>query len=222
MKKVELKFLWFFLFACLLYSVNCQSVVSDINIPEKDEAFSDIPDKEGMTVKGIIKDDQGLPIANVVVADGFNFSTSDEKGIYYLPSDLRKSKFVTISVPSSYFISAETGIASGFYAKLTNDNTTNQCNFILRKRSVPQNTFTYIAISDPQVRNASDLNRWRSETVSDITEFVKQNSGKEMNGSPKGYKTRHLFKIIPTKGTKEVKVEVTNRFGEQFYQMISL
>lgn len=44
----------------------------------------------------------------------------------------------------------------------------NQCNFVLTKRQKPADEFVYIAISDPQVRNEKQLNRFRTETVPDL------------------------------------------------------
>ena len=45
-----------------------------------------IPDKAGMTVKGIVKDSAGNGIAGVVVSDGLEVTATDERGIYYLAS----------------------------------------------------------------------------------------------------------------------------------------
>ena len=70
-----------------------------------------VPDKEGMTVKGIITDEAGKPVAGVVVNDGFHFTTTNATGVYYLPSDLARSKYVSISVPSAYRIQASKGVA---------------------------------------------------------------------------------------------------------------
>src|SRR5690606_3505786 len=47
---------------------------------------SDIPDKEGMTIKGIVHSD-GVGLPGVVVSDGYAVTTTDENGVYYLPSE---------------------------------------------------------------------------------------------------------------------------------------
>ena len=49
-----------------------------------------IPDKAGMTVKGMVKDNAGNAIAGVVVSDGLEVTATDERGIYYLASDLAR------------------------------------------------------------------------------------------------------------------------------------
>lgn len=46
-------------------------------------AAGQIPDKAGMTVKGMVKDNAGNAIAGVVVSDGLEVTATDERGIYY-------------------------------------------------------------------------------------------------------------------------------------------
>src|SRR5690606_31226014 len=55
----------------------------------------DIPDREGMTVKGMVYVG-GIGVANVVVSDGFEVTKTDENGTYYLPS-AKKHGYVFIS-----------------------------------------------------------------------------------------------------------------------------
>ncbi|NJO68198.1 MAG: hypothetical protein HC830_02055 [Bacteroidetes bacterium] len=77
---------------------------------------------------------------------------TDSKGVYYLPSDLARSKYVSISVPAGYQIPSENGIANGYYSKLTSGPEVNERNFVLKKRTAPLTDFVYLAISDPQVK----------------------------------------------------------------------
>ena len=58
---------------------------------------ANIPDKTGMTVKGVVYAN-GVGVANVVVSDGFEVTMTDAAGIYYLPSS-KKGKYVFISIP---------------------------------------------------------------------------------------------------------------------------
>src|SRR5690606_32770810 len=46
----------------------------------------DIPDKEGMTVKGRVYSGEGTGVPDVVVSDGIVVAKTDANGIYYLPS----------------------------------------------------------------------------------------------------------------------------------------
>lgn len=71
-----------------------------------------IPDKAGMTVKGIVKDSAGNGIAGVVVSDGLEVTATDERGIYYLASDLARRNFVFVSVPADCEIPATQGLSA--------------------------------------------------------------------------------------------------------------
>lgn len=48
-----------------------------------------IPDKAGMTVKGIVKDSAGNGIAGVVVSDGLEVTATDERGFTIWPPTSR-------------------------------------------------------------------------------------------------------------------------------------
>jgi len=73
---------------------------------------ADIPDREGMTVKGTVFSG-GSGIANVVISDGVEVTTTDENGIYYLSSQKKNSQ-VFISVPSNYEVAVQNGIPQFF------------------------------------------------------------------------------------------------------------
>src|SRR5690606_2614484 len=92
-------------------------------------ADSDIPDIEGMTVKGIVFSN-GVGVAGVVVSDGHEVTTTDEDGIYYLPSS-KESGFVFISIPGNYEVPAN-GNAPQFFKRLsTNADAVEQHDFSL-------------------------------------------------------------------------------------------
>lgn len=61
---------------------------------------TNIPDKEGMTIKGVVYSN-GKGVPDVVVSDGYLVTKTDQNGIYYLASE-KKSGFVFISVPGNY------------------------------------------------------------------------------------------------------------------------
>ncbi len=89
---------------------------------------SDIPDKDGMTIKGIVHSN-GTGIPGVVVSDGYEVTTTDENGIYYLPSQ-KKTGFVFISVPSNYEAPLVDNIPQ-FFKRLAGGNTVEQKDFSL-------------------------------------------------------------------------------------------
>lgn len=94
---------------------------------------TEIPDKAGMTLKGVVFcNGKGVP--DVVVSDGFEVTTTDEKGIYYLPS-LKKNGYVFISIPGNYEVECQNTNEPLFYRRVTQNNTSTveQKDFSLRK-----------------------------------------------------------------------------------------
>lgn len=143
---------------------------------------ADQPVKKEIPVKGVVTDTQKQPIAGVVVTDGVNFTQTDEKGRYRLVSDPAQSKFVYLSVPADYKAVVEKALPVGYYARIDASEKRNRHDFWLEKREQPVRNFTFIAISDPQVRNEKQLNRFISETLPDLKETLKQASGQEAYG----------------------------------------
>lgn len=125
-------------------------------------------DTTSITIKGYVKDATGKGIKGVVVNNGTNFTITDKKGAWTLPTDTLVSKFISISTPANYTLPAVNGIARGFYKTVRTAMKAEQNVFVLNKREKPVTSFHYIAISDPQLRTASDLKRWTTETVKDI------------------------------------------------------
>lgn len=85
---------------------------------------------ENIEVRGSVKDVQGSPVQNVVITDGINFTSTNNKGEYSLISDTEKSRFVYMSIPSGFDIPNNKNIATGYYKELTG----NDYNFVLQKR----------------------------------------------------------------------------------------
>ena len=119
-------------------------------------------------VKGSVKDNTGKPISGVVVTDGAHFNTTDAEGNYVLNTDPARYPMVYISTPAAYELPSKEGIADGFYQYLDAGKSENQCDFVLTKRQKPVDEFVYIVLSDPQVRNEKQLDRFRTETVPDL------------------------------------------------------
>lgn len=75
-----------------------------------------IPDKPGMTVKGVVYSG-GTGLANVVVSDGVEVTKTDKDGIYYLPS-AKENRYVFVSIPGNYEV--ETKLSEPiFYKRLS-------------------------------------------------------------------------------------------------------
>ena len=119
-------------------------------------------------VKGRITDTKGKPVAQVVVTDGRNFTTTDGTGHYRMESDAERQPLVYISTPSAYKLPATDGIADRFYQFQKADSQENTSNFTLEPRETPTRRFVYIAISDPQLKTAAHLDRFRKESAPDL------------------------------------------------------
>ena len=107
---------------------------------------------------GRVTDKAGKGIANVVVNDGYAFTKTDGKGAWALTSDTTRSKYVTISVPAAYNLPQQEGLAEGYYVSVGQLATKGgKHDFVLEKRRKQEDSFHYIAISDPQVTNAAEV-----------------------------------------------------------------
>lgn len=122
---------------------------------------------------GKVVNRSGQGVADVVVNDGIHFTKTDRQGNWNLASDTTVSKFVSISTPASYMLPQKEGVAEGFYMPVK-ALVQSGCrhNFVLDKRTKLDDAFYFIAISDPQVRNAYEMKRWRQETVPDLKEVI--------------------------------------------------
>ena len=70
---------------------------------------------QATVVKGSVKSTDGKPVENVVVTDGYRFTSTNAQGEYSLDTDEAKSRFVYISTPSDYEIIASDGWNRSFF-----------------------------------------------------------------------------------------------------------
>lgn len=143
-----------FLMVCFTFLSNGQASVNVFNI------------------KGRVIDKAGRGISGVVVNNGTAFTRTDANGNWALRTDTFVSKFISISTPAAYKLPSKNSIASGFYMPVRQAVNSKSCNFVLEKRAKQSNEFYYIAISDPQMLNASDMKRWNTEFVPDMRSVV--------------------------------------------------
>ncbi len=126
-----------------------------------------------LSFSGKVVDRSGKGISGVVVNDGVCFTRTDAKGAWALKSDTVVSKFVSISTPAAWQLPQRDGLADGFYVSVSDlVGVGGKHDFVLEKRKQPETDFCFIAVSDPQVRNAQELKRWRQETVPDMVQVI--------------------------------------------------
>ncbi|MBP3482856.1 MAG: calcineurin-like phosphoesterase C-terminal domain-containing protein [Alistipes sp.] len=109
-----------------------------------------------VTVRGIIYDNGGNVMPNVVVSDGLNCVKTKSDGRFELASDLTKAKFVFVVQPSGYRSAVEKGRAQ-YYKRLGEGdaqqiNGVYQLRFTLEKIAGDADRFTMVMSGDPQPR----------------------------------------------------------------------
>lgn len=115
-----------------------------------------IPDKEGMTVKGIVLNSATRePVSGVMVSDGRLCTLTGEDGIYYLPTDLKTQRCVFVCVPSGYKVPMNmSGCFSGWKSLVTGTpKDVYQINFSLVPDNSQTEKYRMIFCGDPQIRS---------------------------------------------------------------------
>jgi len=138
---------------------------------EAEEGAVEITPEKGMDLYGFIGDENGNPVKEVVVSDGFYCTVTDEKGIYQMKKSAAAT-FVYYSTPSEYEIntvSTSVKVAS-FYTKI--NPLKKRYDFTLKKLPAAETSFSLICIGDPQVTSDAEVHRFQTETMSDIKAFT--------------------------------------------------
>lgn len=128
---------------------------------------ANIPDKENMTVKGTVFS-AGKGVANVIVSDGEVFATTDQNGVYYLPSS-KKHGYVFITVPSNYEVKTENTVPQ-FFKNLTGiSSQTEIADFELFPTNNENHAVAFFADIHLANRN-SDLAQFQNGFIKDVKE----------------------------------------------------
>ena len=128
------------------------------------------------TVYGVVESAEG-PIKGVVVSDGILCTTTDENGIYQLPSK-KEMGYVFISVPSGYECPTN-GVFPEHY-KVVNSNNTLPENASFTLKKVDQSSYKIIFLGDMHVANRSvnnDLAQFKAVS-SELNNYVKTLPGR--------------------------------------------
>ncbi|MBC9796833.1 calcineurin-like phosphoesterase C-terminal domain-containing protein [Sinomicrobium weinanense] len=132
-------------------------------------ADTDLPDIEGMTVKGVVySNGEGIP--GVTVSDGYEVTVTDDQGRYYLPS-LKKTGFVFISVPGNFEV-VNNGNAPQFFKRLSSSaDTTEQKNFSLIETNNEKHVV--ITMADWHLANRNnDLDQYNDRILPDVNTSI--------------------------------------------------
>lgn len=128
---------------------------------------ANIPDKEGMTIKGTVFSD-GRGIANVVVSDGIDVTKTDENGVYYLSSQ-KKNGQVFVSVPANYEVAIQNGIPQFFRSLSGITSSAEIKDFELFATNNENNAVAFLADIHLANRN-NDITQFQDGFISDLNE----------------------------------------------------
>lgn len=134
-------------------------------IPEIVDEINGTKIEEDMTACGLVYDartKQGIP--DIPVTDGYTYVKTDANGVYQMKAN-RYCRTVYLSVPAGYKIPLdETTHLPAFYRFYDKSKGVDRNDFALEPQAI-ENNFTLIMIGDPQCQNASQVNRYKTETV---------------------------------------------------------
>jgi len=120
----------------------------------------------GRDISGVV-DSDGKGLKNVVVTDGFNFTQTNENGVFKLNVST-ESEFVYIFIPSGYRAVAKEGI-SQFFKRI--DQQSDNLHFELNK--IPDcNKYVLIAVGDPQTKTLEQYNIFEQTVISDLKSTI--------------------------------------------------
>lgn len=128
----------------------------------------------GSTLYGLIEDENENPIPGVVVSDGFQCVTTNDKGVYQMIKN-ENAEFVFYTAPAEYEINVSYINYPDFFGKIDQNEEKVRKDFTLKKLGAVEKDFTLICIGDPQC-NAKDTRRFANETMRDIMRTVEKSS----------------------------------------------
>lgn len=137
-----------------------------------------VPDKEGMTLKGVVYCGN-TPLKDVQVTDGINITRTDDNGWYYLASD-KSQGHVYICNPKGYLPTRDGKVPEFFKTVNSKDpDAVEQKNFILTEDTHPASTILFLA--DVQMSGrCNDKNQFIKNMVPDVNATIqsKREEGK--------------------------------------------
>ena len=109
----------------------------------------------------------GKGLANVAVSDGYSVVLTNTKGQYALALH-EAAEHIFISTPSGYAFPHLDGISSS-YKKLDSSGT---FDFDLERLTIDDNEHQFLIWADPQMANASDVQKMLTQTVPDVKKLL--------------------------------------------------
>lgn len=134
---------------------------------------------------GLISDaSTGKGIPGVPVTDGYTFTQTDVNGVYQFKGS-RLCRNVYYTTPANYKVALNpsNGLPLFYSTSTISYYGVNRNDFKLEPLEAIEENFTFVAIGDPQCKTDSDVQRFKNETLPDITATLSnaQSSGKYLN-----------------------------------------
>ena len=130
----------------------------------------EIPDKEGMNVKGVVFCGS-LPVAGVVVSDGEAVTTTDDTGCYYLASK-KHHGYVFMSVPSGYEPQSENSVPLIWGPVTPGEETCEQVDFELIE-APGQDDFDLLVLADIHLANRlGDIAQYKELMLPELKSYI--------------------------------------------------
>ena len=172
-QKLSSVFLVSFFMICSVAFCNCSSDNGggEVNPPHPTTPEEQEKPGEGYDLWGYIKDETGKPVRGVVVTDGFQSVATNKDGLYQMNRKIG-AKYVYYSTPADFKIEVATENiqVARFYQLLKKEE--KRYDFQLERLKERENRFTLIAIGDPQVKNQSEIDRFKKEIIPDIQDKI--------------------------------------------------
>lgn len=103
------------------------------------------------------------------VTDGYNFVKTDANGVYQMARDSRCRK-VYYTLPAAYEVALDpsTHLPVFYSPGIMEAAKKYRADFVLKPLAAPETEFTLLMIGDPQCSVASEVARYKTETIKDI------------------------------------------------------
>lgn len=181
------------------------------------EKKDDYKPAEGTTVYGKVSC-AGNGLAGVVVSDGYLVTTTNEKGYYELKS-AKKNKYVFISVPSGYEVSA-TGVLPKFSNKLIAAAATCERSDFELKKVEGQSNHTMLFFGDMHLaKRTNDKNQFQKFT-NEINDYITAHPGEKVYAMTLGDMTWDLYWYSNAYSFPEYLNDVNNIKGLSIFHTI--
>ena len=146
-------------FASVTYKEGVAGILTPLGT-EKDEFLIEY------TAHGYVKDTAGNPIAGVAVSDGFNVTTTNNEG-YYFMNVSEYAWYIYLSLPAEYEVPINHYGQPCFYQKY--DRFDDEYNFTLKPLAGgKEEQFALFAFGDPQVSSSAKVGYFKNEAIPSI------------------------------------------------------